>query len=101
MKAIGMKPDEVEDLFLAESVSMGFLGGLLGLTLGLGFGKVISLLLSIYAISKGYDGIDVTYLPAIFIVLVVLLSALVGLLTGYFPAKRSAEISAINALRYE
>ncbi|MCA9379121.1 FtsX-like permease family protein, partial [Candidatus Dojkabacteria bacterium] len=101
LKAIGMKPDEVEDLFIAESVSMGFLGGLLGLAIGLGVGKMISLLLSVYAISKGYEGIDVTYLPTVFVFLVVILSAFVGMLTGYLPAKRSTHISAINALRYE
>lgn len=101
MKAMGMKSDEVRELFLTESMIMGFYGGILGLFLGYGMGKLLSLSLSTVAIARGVGFIDVSVVPFKFVLVVVALSLVVGLLTGYYPAKRATKISALNALRYE
>jgi len=101
MKAMGMKSSEVKELFLTESMTMGFFGGILGLALGFLGGKVISLILSTFAIFKGVGFIDVTHIPAIFVFLILFLSLFVGIGTGIYPAKRATKISALNALRYE
>lgn len=101
MKAMGMKTGEVQELFLTESMIMGFCAGFLGLFLGFVFGKTLSLLLTAFAVFKGQGFIDVSYIPLNFIMLIMVLSLLVGLLTGIFPARRSKKISALDALRYE
>jgi putative ABC transport system permease protein len=101
MKAMGMKSSEVQELFLAESVIMGFLGGVFGILLGWILGKFIGLSLSFFSFFKGVGVIDVAHIPTPFIITIVFLSLLVGLLTGIYPAKRSTRISALNALRYE
>ena len=101
MKAMGMKSDEVKSLFLTESMIMGLYGGILGLILGVVVGKVLSVVLSALSIVKGVGFVDVSYVPPVFVLVVLLLSILVGIATGYFPAKRATRISALNALRYE
>jgi len=101
MKAMGMKTGEVQELFLTESMIMGFCAGFLGLFIGFVFGKTLSLLLTVFAVFKGQGFIDVSYIPFNFVMLIMILSLLVGLLTGIFPARRSKKISALDALRYE
>ena len=101
LKAMGMKSHEVRDLFLAESMIMGSLGGFLGLTVGLLVGKILELFLSIYAILNGIGAITIVHIPLTFALFIVLISFMVGVLTGLYPARRATTISALNALRYE
>lgn len=101
MKALGMKSDEVKELFLIESLIMGMLGGFLGIILGFVAGKLLSLVLSVFALVKGVGIIDITFIPLGFILVIVFLAILVGIVTGLYPAKRAKHISALNALRYE
>lgn len=101
MKAMGMRSHEVRELFLTESMTMGFFGGLLGVVLGVGFGKVLSALISIVAISRGVGVVDISHLPLSFSAFIMFLSVVVGLVTGMYPARRATKISALDALRYE
>lgn len=101
MKAIGMKSTEVQDLFLTESMIMGFFGGIGGLILGALAGQLLSLILSIFAVFKGVGYLDISSIPLSFVLLIGFLSLMVGILTGIYPAHRATKISALDALRYE
>lgn len=101
MKAMGMTTQEVQELFLIESLIMGFFAGFGGLLLGFIGGKGVGVILSLMSVFKGQGFIDVAYIPFSFVVIIGFLSFLVGLLTGIYPAKRSKSISALDALRYE
>lgn len=101
MKAIGMKSDEVFDLFAAQSLTMGILGGFLGLFFGYVLGLGLTLLVSSFSLYRGAEFIQLTYIPWGFVLAVIFLSAFVGILTGYYPARRATTISAMDALRYE
>lgn len=101
MKAMGMKSSEVQELFLTESMIMGFFGGLLGIAIGFMGGKLMGLLLSAFSVARGVGFVDISFIPGLFIATVIFLSLTVGLITGIYPAKRATKISALNALRYE
>lgn len=84
-------------MFLIESGFIGFFGGIIGLLISLGVGKIINNLLAgggmfgtggdIIAISPGLAIVGVGF------------SSLVGVLAGYIPARRATKLSAIEALR--
>jgi ABC-type antimicrobial peptide transport system permease subunit len=101
MKAMGMKSSEVQELFLTESMIMGFVGGLLGIVIGFVAGKLVGVVLSVFSLIKGVGIVDISYLPFSFLAAIIFLSLLVGIGTGLYPAKRATKISALNALRYE
>lgn len=101
MKAIGMRSVEVKLLFINESVIMGILGGAGGLLLGFLMGKLISSLLSLVSVTRGFESVDIAVIPGSVVGLIMILSIAIGVTTGIFPALRATKISALNALRYE
>jgi len=101
MKAMGMQSSEVKELFLAEAMAMGLLGGVFGVLTGFLAGKLLGIVLSTFAIVKGVGWIDISYIPPLFVVFVLILSFAVGVVTGIYPARRATKISALDALRYE
>jgi putative ABC transport system permease protein len=101
MKAMGMLSNEVRELFLAESMIMGLGGGMLGVAFGYLSGRLLSIILSSVSILKGQGIMDIAYVPWFFVAFILLISFVVGVLTGWYPSKRARSISALNALRYE
>lgn len=101
MKALGAKSSEVKDLFLTEAIVMSSIGGVAGIILGFLFGKLTSIIISLFIVFKGVSFVDISRVPIILSVSVVGLSLVVGVITGVYPATRSGKISALDALRYE
>lgn len=101
LKTMGLKSGEVSTLFLAESMIMSVLGGVVGLFLGFAVGKLLGLLVSLLSISQGSGYLNVTYIPFSLGFSIIAMSAVVGVVTGWYPASRAKKISALNALRYE
>lgn len=88
--AIGALENEVLLQFLVEAIVLSSLGGIIGVILGLGVGVGISI---------AFD------LPLVFntsiVIIAFLFSTLVGVVFGYFPARKAAHLNPIDALRYE
>ena len=101
MKAMGMLSNEVRELFLAESMIMGVGGGVFGILLGFTLGKILSLILTSISVVQGQGMINIAYIPWFFTVFILLISFIVGMVTGWYPSKRARQVSALNALRYE
>jgi putative ABC transport system permease protein len=89
-KAIGAHKTDVTKQFLAEAVMLTVLGGIIGVLLGW--------LLSV-AVTR-FAGIA-TSVSMSSIVLAFGVSAAIGIIFGYYPARRAASLSPIEALRYE
>lgn len=89
-KAIGAKKKDISMQFLAEAVMLTFLGGVAGVALG----WIISIAVSSFA------GIT-TKVSLQAVVLAFGVSAAIGIIFGYYPARRAASLNPIEALRYE
>jgi putative ABC transport system permease protein len=89
-KAIGAKKKDISIQFLMESIVLTFLGG----TLGILFGWIASLLITQFSSTA-------TQVSLSSILLAFGVSAAIGILFGYYPARRAAGLNPIDALRYE
>jgi putative ABC transport system permease protein len=94
-KALGAKNRNIMNQFLAESVVVTFVGGMVGII----FGALVSFLVAVVAHQLGYDWDFVISYQAI--LLSCSISILVGLIFGIYPARKAAKLNPIEALRYE
>jgi putative ABC transport system permease protein len=101
MKALGATSLDIWSMFLSESVIIGFLGGACGIGIGMAGGKVFNYGVNLLAGAMGGNGIDLFFTPIWFILLIITFSTFVGLITGFYPAKRAANINCLTALRYK
>lgn len=101
MKILGMSKKDVNRLFLTEAIIIGLSGGILGMLAGVMFGLVANKILNYFAVKAGGDPISVFYFSPLFMAGVFIFSALVGLVTGIYPAKRAAKVNPLDVLRYE
>ena len=88
--AIGALEKQVLTQFLVEAVMLSAFGGIVGILTGLGLA---------YAV-VGYLNVPFVTSPSI-IFLAFAFSAAIGVIFGYFPARRAASLSPIEALRHE
>ncbi len=89
-KALGAKAGDVLQQFLIEAIAICQFGGLFGILLGVLAGNIISLLFkSHFAVPWGW------VIGSYFICL------MVGILAGYFPARKASRLDPIESLRYE
>jgi putative ABC transport system permease protein len=101
MRTIGASPRDIMILFISEAVVVGFLGGLAGIGIGVTIGTALNLLINFAATSFGGKAIQMFSFPLIFLAFIAVFSAIVGFLTGVFPARRAAALSPLDAIRYK
>ena len=88
--AIGAMQSEVLLQFLIEAIVLSTWGGIIGIFLGLGVGYMV---VGIF---------DLPYIINTQIILIsFIFSTLIGVVFGYFPARKAARLNPIDALRYE
>jgi putative ABC transport system permease protein len=88
--AIGAHGRDVLTQFLIEAILLSSLGGLIGVAVGIGGSQVLS----------SYNGWPVV-VPTTWIFISVAGSAFVGIISGFYPAYKAAQLDPIDALRYE
>ena len=88
--AIGATERQVLTQFLVEAIVLSLLGGLIGISLGLVFGYV------------GSSYMNIPFTPDWTITAIAFVfSAFIGIIFGFFPARRAAHMDPIEALRHE
>lgn len=89
-KAVGATRSDIASQFLAEAVALTLVGGLVGIGLG-------------WTISAGISAFSTlnTTVTGGSVLLAASVSTAIGLVFGYYPARRAAKLDPIEALRYQ
>lgn len=87
-KAVGARKKDIQKQFLIETITVTFIGGVVGIILGFIGAKIISIITEMPA-SYSWEGILAG----------IIFSSLVGLIAGMQPAKRASSLEPIEALR--
>ncbi|MDF2613666.1 MAG: transporter permease [Clostridia bacterium] len=102
MKVIGAKLVDIKKMFLVEAIMIGALGG----TIGVMISSVISLIVNtvgggIANIIGMHGATKVSVIPPWLAVGAIVFSTVIGLISGYFPARRAMKLSALSAIKTE
>jgi len=89
-KAIGARRSDITAQFLTEAVTLCVAGGVSGILLGWGISEIINA-----------TGILTTLVSWTAVALAVSVCAGIGIVFGYYPARRAAKLDPIEALRYQ
>lgn len=98
MKAVGASGDAILTLFLMESGLIGIIGGILGVAAAI----ALAYLIGLAAAAAGYEGLfTFASIDILGISSVLIITFIVGILSGILPARRAARMEPAEALRYE
>lgn len=102
MKVIGASIKDIRKLFLLEAIIIGFLGGALGLGLSYGISSVLNNFLGgALGMGMGMGSTKISIIPIHLSLSALTFTSFIGLISGYFPARRAMSISALDAMRSE
>lgn len=87
-RAIGARKADILYQFLAESVFLSLIGGILGLILAF---------IGVFLVQPYFPA----YIDLMSVILALGVSSVIGIFFGVFPAKKAADLSPIDAIRYE
>lgn len=90
LKAIGAKRKDILKQFIIESSLMTTAGGFIGIVIGIGVTYLISILVGTPFI-----------INIVWVIIATVISTLVGLVFGLYPAQKASKLHAIDALRFE
>ena len=89
-KALGATPSRIRQQFLIEAIVVTQMGGIAGIILGMALGNVVTYFM---------DGAFI--IPWLWILISFLIGIVVGVGSGYYPAKKAAKLDPIESLRFE
>lgn len=104
MKVIGANIKDIKRLFLIEAAFIGFWGGIVGLGASYGLSTLINKLAVGFVEGfsrRGDVEQKISIIPLWLVLLAIGFSTLIGLISGYLPARRAMKLSALRAIRTE
>lgn len=103
MKVIGSSLGDIKKLFLVEAAMIGLLGGIIGLLLsyGVSFGLNSAGFALLGFFGSGGEGTKTSIIPVWLAGGAMLFTTAIGLISGFYPAKRAMNLSALEAIRKE
>lgn len=94
-KALGAKNFHIIMQFLIESVVITFISGIIGIILGVVLSFLAAQVIGLFGITWFF------IIPVNAVIVAALISVIIGLIFGIFPARKASKLNPIEALRYE
>jgi ABC-type antimicrobial peptide transport system permease subunit len=101
MKVVGAGGGDIQTLFLMEAGLIGFFGGVVGVAASFGISQVINFFVADRYMSIGQEPMDVSVIPFWLAVFALAFAFFIGIVAGWFPARRATRLSPIVAIRNE
>lgn len=103
MKVIGASLGDIRKLFLLESGMIGFFGGVIGIVFSYGVSYLLNttgfVLFETWGMQGGTGNTSI--IPLWLAASALAFTSLIGLLSGYYPARRAMNLSALEAIKKE
>ena len=97
MKALGATNHDIHNIFLVESFVVGFLGGIVGILIGIGCASLFNTGLNLLAENLGGKPVNLFVRPWWFLISIMLVSSAIGIISGIIPAIRAGRLSPKEA----
>ncbi len=94
-KAIGATSNQILRQFILESIFLTLIGGLIGIIGGVSLSYLVAVVANLLEYDWTFSISIVALMTAI------LISMIIGIVFGYYPARRASRLNPIEALRYE
>lgn len=102
IKVLGANISDVKKIFVCESLTIGFVGGIIGILIGLIINSLGNYIMKIYEFSNNETAYTNIFVVTPFLVIfIILFSSLIGLLSGLYPATKASKLDVISVLRDE
>ncbi|MDR1205697.1 MAG: ABC transporter permease [Peptococcaceae bacterium] len=101
MKVVGANGGDVQALFLMEAGLIGVFGGMVGLAVSYGLSRVINYFAAGSFMTIGEEAMDVSVIPFWLAIFALVFAFFIGIVAGWFPARRATRLSPITAIRNE
>jgi putative ABC transport system permease protein len=111
MKAVGATRGVIGMLFTGEAAWLGFWGGMFGLIISWGLGRIVNAVLHngisfgeftlIDGYLKDYPTFDISVFTADMVIIVLLITTGVAVIAGLYPSWRASRLDPIDALRHD
>ena len=88
--AVGARAADILVQFLIEAVTLSVIGGSIGIVGGVSFSKIVACLKDMPTVT-----------PVTWIAIAFISSAIIGVISGFYPAWKASKLDPIDALRYE
>ncbi|WP_291561491.1 MULTISPECIES: ABC transporter permease [unclassified Clostridium] len=102
MKVIGAQLKDIRRIFLLEAAMIGLSGG----TFGIGLSYLLSMIINVIGSNLNLfgemgDGGKLSIIPIWLVASALVFSTLVGIISGFYPARRAMKLSALEAIKTE
>ncbi len=105
MKVIGCSLSNIQTMFLSEAAFIGMIGGVIGVMIS----KILSIIANILCRPfltedmglGGGSSIEISMIPLWLVIVSIVFATMVGIVAGFFPARRASRLSALAAIRNE
>jgi putative ABC transport system permease protein len=95
LKAVGADESVIRQIFVIESGLLGAVGGVIGVIASTILAKILELAASLFNVPLPLS------ITLDLVAFAIIISFLVGMVAGYIPARRAAQLGTVEALRYE